>query len=170
MSLEAIYQILVGKKVYDGAAWHVYDAADAELSDPQGVMWRANPGALLMWPRETVQPVAGGGKSKVYVPKRLIRADDIEFENIEQLTEYLAEKLEEAETKPIEVVRKKKAKQHPYAAAPVVKLQYTGPGYLEIASIYVKRANDEIRRIWAERILVMLQEQEDEETLMLLLT
>lgn len=51
MTLNDVYEILVGKKVYDGTYWHVYDASDVELTDPLGVVWRANPGALLMWPR-----------------------------------------------------------------------------------------------------------------------
>lgn len=56
-TLDQIYEILVGQKIYAGGAWHVYDANGVELSDPAGVMWRANPGALIMWPREI--PVAG---------------------------------------------------------------------------------------------------------------
>lgn len=53
-TLNDIHEILIGKKIYDGSMWHVYDAADNELTDTLGVLWRANPGALLMWPREEV--------------------------------------------------------------------------------------------------------------------
>jgi hypothetical protein len=53
---EEIYQILVGRKVYTDGAWHVYNKAGVELSNAAGVLWRANPGALIMWPRG-----AGGG-------------------------------------------------------------------------------------------------------------
>lgn len=49
--LDRIYDILVGTKVYDDGAWHVYDKWGAELSDPGGIMWRSSPGALLMWPK-----------------------------------------------------------------------------------------------------------------------
>lgn len=61
MTLNDVYQILVGKKVYDGA-WHVYDESDTELTDTGGVLWRANPGALLMWSYEAeVTASVGGG-------------------------------------------------------------------------------------------------------------
>ena len=54
--LDHIYNILVGEKLFDGDAWHVYDKWGVELSDPAGIMWRANPGALLMWPRDEELP------------------------------------------------------------------------------------------------------------------
>ena len=61
-TLDLIYNILVGEKVYEGDdAWHVYDKWGSELSDPGGVMWRANPGALIMWPRPEVETAPGGG-------------------------------------------------------------------------------------------------------------
>tara|TARA_R110000868_G_scaffold42852_1_gene144549 strand:+ start:564 stop:1214 length:651 start_codon:yes stop_codon:yes gene_type:complete len=51
-----ILEILVGRKVKtaDGI-WHVYDANDVEISDPGGVLWRGNVGALLMWPNEPIE-------------------------------------------------------------------------------------------------------------------
>ena len=51
-----ILEILVGRKVKtaDGI-WHVYDVNDVEISDPGGVLWRGNVGALLMWPNEPIE-------------------------------------------------------------------------------------------------------------------
>lgn len=51
MATEAqVLEILVGKKVFDGRTWRVYDAGGVELADPGGVLWRGNHGALL-WNR-----------------------------------------------------------------------------------------------------------------------
>ena len=50
---QQIYDLLVGQKVFDGTQWHVYDETGAELSAGP-VLWRAVPGALIMWPRAPV--------------------------------------------------------------------------------------------------------------------
>lgn len=68
MTLADIYEILVGKKTFDGTRWHVYDASNSELTDPLGVLWRANPGALLMWPTDTRLKYWDGSQ---WVPKTL---------------------------------------------------------------------------------------------------
>lgn len=47
---DALYEVLVCQKILANGAWHVYDEAGNELTHPAGVIWRANPGALLMWP------------------------------------------------------------------------------------------------------------------------
>ena len=53
---EQILEILIGRKVKtaDGK-WHVYNEAGVEISDPGGVLWRGNVGALLMWPNEPIE-------------------------------------------------------------------------------------------------------------------
>lgn len=76
-----IYEILVGQKVFSDEVWHVYDANGVELSDPAGVMWRANPGALIMWPKsqdyvwDTTQGKAGAFNRTAY--NRLLRDDEL---------------------------------------------------------------------------------------------
>lgn len=45
-----VLEVLIGKKVQSGTNWRVYDEADNEIADPGGIMMRANPGALIMWP------------------------------------------------------------------------------------------------------------------------
>lgn len=49
--LNDVYELLISQKISDGTYWHVYDIDGNELSDPAGVLWRGNMGALLMWPR-----------------------------------------------------------------------------------------------------------------------
>jgi hypothetical protein len=50
-TVEQVYALLVGQKIKDDAGlWHVYDENGNEISDPGGVMFRGNMGALLMWP------------------------------------------------------------------------------------------------------------------------
>ena len=70
-TLDLIYNILVGEKVYeDDDAWHVYDKWGSELSDSGGIMWRANPGALIMWPRLAVAPARAGRRNARFEPYR----------------------------------------------------------------------------------------------------
>lgn len=80
--LDQIYDILVGAKVYEDDAWHVYDKWGSELSDPGGVMWRSSPGALLMWPKaeglpewDTSQGMAG--QRKIREIRRLREEDEL---------------------------------------------------------------------------------------------
>lgn len=47
----AVLELLLGAKVFDGAAWHIYDANNTELTNPAGVRGLGKMGALLMWPR-----------------------------------------------------------------------------------------------------------------------
>lgn len=50
MSIDAtIYEILISQKILVNGKWHVYDEAGNELTDAAGVLWRSNPGVLLMW-------------------------------------------------------------------------------------------------------------------------
>lgn len=74
-----IYELLVGQKVYEDGKWRVFDAAGAELADPGGVLWRANPGALLMWPNPTrlrppIYDVPGVGADEV-IHSRIARQE-----------------------------------------------------------------------------------------------
>ncbi len=48
----AILELLIGAKVFDGTAWHIYDETGTELTNPAGVRGLGKMGALLMWPRE----------------------------------------------------------------------------------------------------------------------
>lgn len=115
---------------------------------------------------------AGGGKSKTSQNKyRLIRADQVDFENVEQLTDYLAEKIEEAQTKTVKVKRKRgrAGSQYVPQAPPLVRFNAAPGHYREIVELYIQRANAEIARIWGERIRQKLEDQEDEESLVLLM-
>lgn len=64
--LGQILDILIGQKIKSDGVWRVYDESGVEIVDTGGVMWRANPGALLMWPREVVPlpPVAGVNRGR----------------------------------------------------------------------------------------------------------
>jgi hypothetical protein len=48
---ERIFDLLTGQKIYSDGKWRVYGEDGTELADPGGVLWRATPGALIMWPR-----------------------------------------------------------------------------------------------------------------------
>jgi hypothetical protein len=63
MSVEVqILELLIGQKVLgDDGKWRVYDEVGVELADPGGILWRANPGSLLMWPREDEEAAKSGG-------------------------------------------------------------------------------------------------------------
>lgn len=66
--LDDIFEILVGQKIYTDGAWHVYDEHGQEISDEQGILWRGNPGALLMWPRKPVlQQLDAVGPDDIFV-------------------------------------------------------------------------------------------------------
>lgn len=54
-----ILNVLLGQKVYDGERWHVFDVYGGELTASSGVIWRAVPGALLMWNQPAVAVAAG---------------------------------------------------------------------------------------------------------------
>ena len=73
--LDQIYEVLVGAKTFEDGAWHVFDASGAELTDHAGVLWRAIPGALLMWPHAPEEFLAGlgggGGSQGAQAGKRL---------------------------------------------------------------------------------------------------
>ncbi len=57
-----ILELLTSQKVKGNSGyWHVYDENGVEIVDTGGVLWRANLGALLMWPRTEVRPVVPGG-------------------------------------------------------------------------------------------------------------
>lgn len=47
----AVLELLIGAKVFDGTAWHIYDQSNNELTNPAGVRGLGKMGALLMWPR-----------------------------------------------------------------------------------------------------------------------
>jgi hypothetical protein len=53
---EQILEVLIGQKVKTGTNWRVLDEANVEIVDSGGVMFRANPGALIMWPRTSGFP------------------------------------------------------------------------------------------------------------------
>jgi hypothetical protein len=57
MSIEAqILELLIGQKILgDDGKWLVYDEDGNELSDENGVLFRGNPGALLMWPKDELE-------------------------------------------------------------------------------------------------------------------
>jgi hypothetical protein len=57
--IDQIYEILIARKVFQDGVWHVYNEAGDEIPDAAGVLWRAIPGALVMWPRpeEEVLPL-----------------------------------------------------------------------------------------------------------------
>lgn len=53
--LQQSLEVLLGQKIQDDytGLWHVYDDSGNEISDPSGILLRANPGALLHWPKES---------------------------------------------------------------------------------------------------------------------
>lgn len=77
--LQQSLEVLLGQKIRDEVTglWHVYDANGVEISDPGGILLRANPGALLAWPNpvvdEIVQQDGGGPDSAVRAYQRLER-------------------------------------------------------------------------------------------------
>jgi hypothetical protein len=50
---EQILEVLIGQKVKTGTNWRVFDEGGVEIADSGGVIFRANPGALIMWPRQS---------------------------------------------------------------------------------------------------------------------
>ena len=82
--IDQIYEILVSQKIFVDGTWHAYDESGAELSDVGGILWRANPGALLMWPRAPEAFLSGGGGGAHGVDARKRRRtfnDDFESED-----------------------------------------------------------------------------------------
>jgi hypothetical protein len=61
---DQILELLTSQKIRDeDGYWHVYDEDGIEIADTGGVLWRANPGALLMWPRiEAIEVAPRGGR------------------------------------------------------------------------------------------------------------
>lgn len=58
MNNQDIYNVLVGRKVFDNGTVRIYGPGGEELSHGN-VLWRANPGALLMWPRNKQEGRSG---------------------------------------------------------------------------------------------------------------
>jgi hypothetical protein len=63
MSLQQSLEVLLGLKIRDEVTglWRVYDVNGVEISDPGGILLRANPGALLAWPNPVVEEIVQQG-------------------------------------------------------------------------------------------------------------
>lgn len=62
---EQILALLTGKKVFDGAVWHVFDQHGIELTDVNGVLWRGVHGALLWNVNALAQETANTGATAI---------------------------------------------------------------------------------------------------------
>lgn len=71
-TVDQVYEVLLGLKIKDdNGLWHVYDEAGNEISDPGGILLRANPGALFSWPQhlaEIIWPDAKGHWKHLFKP------------------------------------------------------------------------------------------------------
>lgn len=90
---QAIYELLVGQKIFSGGKWHVFDEAGNELTDKGGVLWRGAPGALLMWPH--VAPLTqyeakqGAGPGRHHFLERTSRHSDEHAYDADRVAERL---------------------------------------------------------------------------------
>jgi len=132
-----------------------------------GAAWNGAWGSIAA----AVAAVGGGiGHGKASKNQyRLIRADDVDFNDVEELCEYIAEKVAEAETKSIKLRKTRKDGSKKYTAPPIIEFAYAPDKYYDLAKMYIERANEDIRRIWDERLKRKLEDREDDEMLVLLM-
>lgn len=103
--IQQTYDILTGQKRFVNDSWQVVDSSGNIIAD--SVVWRANPGALLTWPRQEQTPKSGYWREFFYKLQE------------ESLEKDLAKEQEEQETKPQVKQATKKSKKTPVRAKAV---------------------------------------------------
>lgn len=80
--MQVTYDLLTGQKRLVNDAWQVIDDGGAVLAD--NVVWRANPGAILMWPRQEQAPKSGYWREFFYKLQEESLEKDLAKEQKEQ--------------------------------------------------------------------------------------
>lgn len=104
--IQQTYDILTGQKRFVNDSWQVVDSSGNIIAD--SVVWRANPGALLTWPRQEQTPKSGYWREFFYKLQEASLEKDLAKEQEEQ-----------EKTKPQAKQAPKKSKKTPVRAKAV---------------------------------------------------